>query len=332
MFLCGYVVQICDRHFWINNQERMIAEKKYLQPGSIQEALAMTDGLGNDFRFLAGGTDVMVNRFQENETSSCLIDLSGINELKQVTKVGDFLSVGSGVRLNDLKNHPVIKEEFPVLIEAANAVGSPTIRKTATIGGNILCENRCIFYNQSAWWRDAVGFCLKCEGNICIATGSKKHCYSEFVSDTAPALISMDAIVEIIDKEGERKIKLEDIYTGEGVHPRNLEKNSIIKSILLPLNQHFRSLFNKLRQRESMDFTSLTTVVSANKHGKLKIVLGGVDPRPVVVEGTRESEREELIKQALKKSRAIDNEMFSRNYRREMIRVFLSKSFEEIFN
>ncbi|HEY6061985.1 MAG TPA: FAD binding domain-containing protein [Chitinophagaceae bacterium] len=310
----------------------MIAEKKYLQPHSIREALSMTDGPEKDFRFLAGGTDVMVNRFQGNETSSCLIDLSSIKELKRVKKEGNYLMIGSLVKLSDLKNHREITEEFPVLIEAANAVGSPLIRKTATIGGNILCENRCIFYNQSEWWRDAVGFCLKCEGNICIATGSKKHCYSEFVSDTAPALISMDAMIEVIDKDNERKIKLEDIYTGEGVHPRNLDKTTIIKSILLPLNQHFYSVFNKLRQRESMDFTSLTSVVSVNKDGEIKIVLGGVDPRPVVVEGTPESDREELIKQALKKSRAIDNEMFSRNYRREMIRVFINRSLDEIFN
>ena len=310
----------------------MVAEKKYLQPHSVREALAMTDGFEKDFRFLAGGTDVMVNRFQGNETSSCLIDLSCINELKQIKKAGDYLSIGSLVKLSDLKNHHEITDEFPVLIEAANAVGSPLIRKSATIGGNILCENRCIFYNQSEWWRDAVGFCLKCEGNICIATGSKKNCYSEFVSDTAPALISMDAMIEIIDKYNERKIKLEDIYTGEGVHPRNLDKTTIIKSILLPLNQSFYSVFNKLRQRESMDFTSLTTVVTANKNGKIKIVLGGVDPRPVTVEGSPKSDREELIKQALRKSRAIDNEIFSRNYRREMIRVFISRSIDEILN
>jgi 4-hydroxybenzoyl-CoA reductase subunit beta len=309
----------------------MIAEKKYLQPNSIQEALAMIGALENDFRFLAGGTDVMVNRFHGNENSSSLVDLCGISELKQVKKEDDYLSIGSLVTLSDLKYHSEIKDEFPVLIEAANAVGSPTIRRSATIGGNILCENRCIFYNQSEWWRDAVGFCLKCEGNICIATGSKKHCYSEFVSDTAPALISMDALLEIIDKEGERKIKLEDIYTGEGVHPRNLDKTSIIKSILLPLDQNFHSVFNKLRQRESMEFTSLTTVVTVNKNGKLKIVLSGVDPKPVIVGGTINSDREELIKQALKRSRAIDNEMFSRNYRREMIRVFLRRSFEKIF-
>ena len=310
----------------------MIAENKYLQPGSIQEALAMADEFENDFRFLAGGTDVMVNRWQGNENSSCLIDLSGIDELKQVVKRDDYLSIGSLVKLDELKFHSSIVTEFPALIEAADAVGSPLIRKSATLGGNILCENRCIYYNQSEWWRNAVGFCLKCEGNICIATGIKKHCYSEFVSDTAPALISMDALIEVIDKEGERKMKLEEIYTGEGVNPRSLGRTSVIKSILLPLDQEFRSVFNKLRQRESMDFTSLTTVVSANKDGKVKIVLGGVDPKPVIVGGTTKSDREEQIKQALKRSRAIDNEMFSRNYRREMIRVFLTRSFQQLLD
>lgn len=303
---------------------------QYLQPKTINEAITAANDPENDFRFLAGGTDVMVNRFQGNETSSCLIDLTGIAELKHVKQVGNYLSIGSLVSLNELKNHSVIIDEFPVLIEAANAVGSPLIRKTATLGGNILCENRCIFYNQSEWWREAVGFCLKCEGDICIATGSKKHCYSEFVSDTAPALISIDALIEVIDKDGERRIKLEDIYTGDGVHSRNLDRDCIITSILLPLNQEFVSVFSKLRQRESMDFTSLTAVVTSNKNRKIRIVLGGVDPKPVVVDGTNTSDLEELIKLAIKKSRAINNEMFSRNYRREMIRVFLKRSFEEI--
>jgi 4-hydroxybenzoyl-CoA reductase subunit beta len=309
----------------------MTEEKKYLQPGTIQEALSMIDGMGDDFRFLAGGTDVMVNRFHGNETSSCLVDLSRITELKQVKTEDGYLSIGAGVRLDDLHHHEMIKEEFPALIEAAHAVGSPMIRKSATIGGNILCENRCIFYNQSEWWRDAVGFCLKCEGNICIATGSKKHCYSEFVSDTAPVLISMGALIEITDNEGQFKLRLEDIYTGEGVHPRNLSRQSIVCSVQLPLHRGFRVVFNKLRQRESMDFTSLTTAVSIDETGNLRIVLGGVDPKPVVVDGNRKSDREELIRLALKGARAIDNEMLSRNYRREMIRVFLYRSFQSLF-
>ncbi len=308
----------------------MQVTKKYLTPVSISEAILMIEENEKDFCLLAGGTDLMVNRFQGNESSSCIIDLNGIEEMKKVTVKDDYLSIGSLVCLDELKSHAIIQKEFPVLLEAAASVASPIIRKSATLGGNVLCENRCIYFNQSAWWRDAVGLCLKCEGNICIATGSKKNCYSEFVSDTAPALISMNALIEIIDNGEEKIMKLEDIFTGDGVCSKNLNKSSIIKSILLPLNQEFVSTYNKLRQRESMDFTSLTCVVTKNKIGKLRIALGGVDPKPVIVDGDTSSDHEDLIKQCLRNSRAIDNEIFSRNYRREMIAVFLRKSFKAI--
>ncbi len=308
----------------------MSTEKKYLQPGSISEAVEMAIAHEHDFRFLAGGTDLMVNRFHENDISSCLIDLNGIDELKKITTKGDFLSIGALTILDDLKHVPVIVNEFPVLIKAAHAVGSPLVRKSATIGGNLLCENRCIFYNQSKWWRDAIGNCLKCDGTICIATGSKKHCYSEFISDTAVALISMNAMIEIIDKEGERRLLLETIFTGDGVRPVNLKRSALIKSILLPLNERFHSAFYKLRQRESMDFTSLTTAVTFNKHGELNTVLGGVDPKPILIKSNMESDRADLINQAIKKSRAIDNEMFSRKYRRQMIKVFLNRSYHQL--
>lgn len=308
----------------------MTTEHFYLQPATLDEAMEMAQANEHDFRFLAGGTDVWANRFQGNETASCLIDITGVGVLKDVKRIGNYLSIGSLVRLHEMNTHEAVRAEFPALITAANSVGSPLIRRTATLGGNILCENRCIFYNQSAWWRDAVGLCLKCEGNICIATGSKKYCFSEFVSDTAPALISMDAMVEVVDRAGVRRIKLEDIYTGDGLRPRNLDKTALVLAILLPLEQQFRSVFKKLRQRESLEFSSLTTAVSVNRYGKVKMALGGVDPKPVVVEGTLESDRAELIKQALKKARAVDNDMYTRNYRREMIAVFLNRSFDAL--
>jgi CO/xanthine dehydrogenase FAD-binding subunit len=142
----------------------------------------------------------------------------------------------------------------------------------------------------------------------------------------------MDAQLEVFDGHAEQLVKLEDIFTGDGIRPRKLDRTSIIRSILLPLDQGFLSVFHKLRMRESMDFTSLTSTVTLNKNGKIKIVLSGVDPMPVVVEGTRKSDRQELIKQALKRSRAINNEMYSRNYRREMIAVFLKRSFEKLLD
>lgn len=140
----------------------------------------------------------------------------------------------------------------------------------------------------------------------------------------------MGALIEIMDAQGTKLVKLEDIFTGDGIQPRNLNPLSLIMAIHLPLQQSFRAVFQKLRQRESMDFTSLTAVVSIDANDKIMIVLGGVDPRPVVVEGDMHSDKADLIKQAIKKSRAIDNEMFSRTYRREMIRVFMRKAYAQL--
>lgn len=312
--------------------KKMIAEKQYLIPISINDAIGFARKNADSFKYLAGGTDVMVNRFQGNELSTCLIDLTKIEALKGIAKQGDFLRIGALEILEELKFNPDIKSEFSMLIEAALSVGSPLIRKTATIGGNVLCENRCLYYNQSEWWRESIGYCLKCEGDICIATGGKNACFSELVSDTAPALIAMDAEIEYTDFDDTHRVKLEEIYTGDGVKPRNLSETAIVTAIYLPLNREFKTAFYKLRERESLEFTSLTSAVAIDKNGKLKIALSGVDPKPVIVAGTAADDKKELIKKAIKGSRAVDNDMYSRKYRREMISVYLERSFEKLKN
>ncbi len=308
----------------------MIAEKIYLKPTGVADAIKMAQQYENSFRFLAGGTDVVVNKFQGNEEAACLIDITGIAELKEVSVQNNVLKIGSLVKLDDLQKHEAIKNNFPAVLEAAHQAASPMLRKTATIGGNILCENRCSFYNQSEFWREAVGYCLKCEGDICIATGGKKACFSKFVSDTAPVLISMDAQIEVADENGTKQIPLEKIYTGDGIAPRNLSKTALIKTILLPLGRDFKTVFRKLRPREAVDFSSLTTAVTIDNAGKVKIVLGGVDPKPVIAEGDSIFMKDELITRVFKKARVIDNDVYTRVYRREMILVFLERSFTEL--
>ncbi len=304
--------------------------QQYHKVNSVEEAIAVAVKHTDDFRYLAGGTDVIVNRFQGNDTMSCLVDITGIEELKQVRRVGNNLHIGSLVTLDDLSKHEVITKHFPALIEAAHSVATPMLRKTATIGGNILCENRCIFFNQSEWWRQAVGYCLKCDGEICIATGGTKACFSKFVSDTAPVLVSYDACINVADKGSKQTFKLEDIYTGDGLEPHNLNSTAIILSIVLPLDKIYKCVFHKLRPRESADFTSLTTAVSVDETGRVKVAVGGVDPKPIVLERKSVEEKDEIIKYILKKSRVVDNDYYSRPYRREMIAVFIQRSFEKL--
>jgi len=307
----------------------MVEEKIYAKPSTVEEAALIALQNAGNFKFLAGGTDLIINKFQGNDTATCWIDLSGIEELKGVERKKKYLHIGALTTLEELQSCQWVKDEFPIVLVAARAVASPVIRKTATLGGNLLCENRCAFYNQSAWWRQAVGYCLKCKGDVCIATGGDKNCFSKFSSDMAVALISLDACVEVIDGKEGYVARLEELYTGDGVKPRKFSKTAILRSILLPLDQEFRSVFKKLRQRESLEFSSLSTAVSVNKNNKLKMVAGSVDPRPIVMEGIPE-EAHELARKTIKKARIVDNDVYSRPYRKEMMAVFLRNSLKEL--
>lgn len=307
------------------------AEEKYIRVSTLQEALAAAADHKEHTKFLAGGTDMMVNRYQGNEASTVFIDITGISALKSIKEEQGQLRIGALVTLHELEKHPLIKRLIPALGEAAHAVGSPLIRKTATIVGNVLCENRCLYYNQSEWWREAVGYCLKCKGDICIATGGANACFSEFVSDTAPVLISYEAEIRVFGKEGkERLVKLKDIYTGDGVKPRSLKSYELVTELIIPLQPARRCVFKKLRLRESLEFTSLSTAVSVTSDKKINMVLAGMDPKPVYIEPVAEESMDEMVKRIQKRCRAVDNDVFSRNYRRDMIKVFIVNSYKEL--
>lgn len=119
-------------------------KNKVYQPATISEALDLTNS-EKDFIFIAGGTDVIVNSKQGNAVADVMIDINGIEELKQFTVRENYLEIGTGITLGDISRDNRIAELFPALREAAISVATPVIRETATVGGNILCENRCNF-------------------------------------------------------------------------------------------------------------------------------------------------------------------------------------------
>ncbi|MCC6683968.1 MAG: FAD binding domain-containing protein [Bacteroidia bacterium] len=301
----------------------------YIKVHTVNEAVAQMQ-LHTKAMVVAGGTDVFVNKQQGNTEAELFIDISEIKSLQTVSIHGNKIEIGALVTLEKIITDKELARFFPALKEAALAVATPVIRKTATVGGNILCENRCSFYNQSEWWREAVGYCLKCNGDICIATGGKKNCFSKFVSDTAPVFIALRANAVIADENGEKTIPLENLYTGDGVNPVAISRQTLLKSIEIPITKT-RVIFKKLRPRKSLDFTSLTTAVSLDEEHNLRIVIGGVDPRPVVAEGNiKKDDMQLLVTGACKKPRVVENDYYSRNYRKEMINVFINQSIKEL--
>lgn len=304
--------------------------KKYFQPNTLIEAASILNEYKDKAKIIAGGTDVYPNKFLGIDNENVLVDITNIKELKEIKCNENFLHIGSLVKLKELKKNTAIIKEFNAVIESAELVGSPLIRNSATIGGNLLCENRCIFFNQSEFWREAAGYCLKCNGDICIATGGKKACFSKFVSDLAPALISMNAQIILFDGKNYQQKKLKEIYTGDGVNPRNISPSSVLTEILLPVNQNFKSVIKKLRHRKSLEFTSLTTAVTIDKSSNLKIVIGGAAQKPLVFEFDLQSKGADLIKNVVKKIRIVDNDMYSRQYRIEILKNYLHQSFKEL--
>ncbi len=307
-----------------------LTKKQYFRPDKVEDAWELSQS-HPDACYVAGGTDYWVNNFQGNKSNSIIIDLSEIKALRGIRMQEGNLYIGSQTRLHELSVSPAINAQHPALVKAIKSIATPVIRKSATLGGNLLCENRCTFYNQSEFWRTSVGFCLKCEGDICIATGGKKACYSKIVSDTAAVLISCHASIAFYTREGIQKMPLKELYSGNGLKPVNLPEHAIITGVFIPTSPAFITDFNKLRLRESMDFSSLSTAVTLFESDRLHIVLTSVDPGPVCVEGNW-SDRDELLAQAVKKARIVDNDVFSRTYRKEMIYVFLHRSFTRLEN
>ena len=305
------------------------ATEKYLVPESLQEAF---NEISNNpsFTLVAGATDVMLNKHQGNVQPGCIIDISRIAELKEIKTKGGFLHIGARVSLADIIQDPGINQNFRLLADAAKLVASPQIRNQASLGGNILCENRCVYYNQSELWREAAGYCLKCGGDICLATGGKKSCLSKFVSDMAPALICMNAQAILDNGRSEKTIAVEDLYTGDGIHSKNIEKGMILKYFRIPTDQNLKTSIKKLRQRKSLEFTSLTLALSINNRKHLKVAASGIAPQPVVLSFGEEDDFDRILMQVNKKARIVDNDFFDRNYRKSMLKVFLQDGLKEI--
>ena len=164
------------------------AEFRLAKPGTVKEAIAarLRDP---GSRYIAGGTDLVVNMRRGIASPDLLIDLSGIDELTEITTNGGGVRIGSGVTLAALARDTAIAGRYRALTQAAAAIAGPGHRVMATVGGNLCLDTRCIYYNQSEWWRSANAYCLKNRGDICHVAPQGQRCHAAFSGDLAPALL-----------------------------------------------------------------------------------------------------------------------------------------------
>ena len=175
------------------------------RPRSIGEAIALCrDHPGS--RFIAGGTDLMVNARRGIARPDRLIDLSGIDELGDIEVGERGARIGAGVTIATLARDPVVGARWRAVAEAAAAIAGPGHRVLGTVGGNLCLDTRCIYYNQSEWWRNANGYCLKHRGDVCHVAPQGQRCHAAFTGDLAPALLALGAEAEIAGAEARRRI------------------------------------------------------------------------------------------------------------------------------
>jgi 4-hydroxybenzoyl-CoA reductase subunit beta len=314
---------------------------KLLRPRSLADAIAMLAQHAGDVRILAGGTDLVPSLQQKLFAPQFLLDLRHIAELKGIRPQPDgSVAIGALTALSTIEHSDFLRKHYPVLPEAAKTVASPVLRNMGTIGGNICLDTRCLWYNQSFAWRKSCGFCIKKDGDLChVAPGGTK-CWAAFSGDTPPALLCLNAELEIASAAGVRRVQLSDFYTGDGEKHRKLLPNELVTRVVLPSSSAgYRGAYRKLRIRGSIDYPLVgVAVVLKPSNGHIddaRIGITAVNPAPLLVKGALELLRgksltEELAEAvgdlAAKTAKPLTTSALTPEYRREMIRVFTKRA------
>lgn len=325
----------------------------YRTPRTIAEAVKIIGDTGPEAQFVAGGTDLYPNMKRRQQTPRTVISVMRLSELNKIEGDGKSgLRIGASVLLSDICENPVIKRDYPVVASAARTISTPLLRNMGTIGGNLLLDTRCNYYDQNYEWRKAINFCLKKDGDVCwVAPGSSK-CWAVQSSDLVPVMVAIGAKFRLVSTLGERTIDASGFYNDDGIDYLKKRPDELLVDIQLPPINGWRASYQKLRRRGAFDFPVLGVAAwircgTATSRGseqvtsvaEARIVLGAVAPSPVQV---KEAEQalinqpfdEEHIQAAAEacyiKARPLDNTDFVMNWRKQMTREYTRRALREL--
>ena len=259
------------------------------RPTTMAEALAIR-AAEPGARFLAGGTDLIPNIRRGIVAPPTVIDLNGIEEMRNIEPLDGGLRIGAAVTLAELAGDQRVKSAYAGLNEAAGGIAANTHREVGTVGGNLCLDTRCVFYNQSEWWRRSNDYCLKSRGAVCHVAPKGNHCFAAFSGDLAPALIVLGAEVEIAAPAGGRTVPLTAIYRDDGVDYLLLGADEMIAAVRVPaLIEGFRTGYAKSQVRGAIDFPLAGVAVALRRDGEdiaeLRVALTGTNSMPLAVDG-----------------------------------------------
>jgi 4-hydroxybenzoyl-CoA reductase subunit beta len=255
---------------------------EFRAPRTVAEAAKILAGEGPGAMLIAGGTDLIPNMKRRHQSPKTLVSLRRVAELKKSNG-----TLGSGLTLSDLVHDASVRERYRSLWQAAAQVATVHLRNMGTLGGNLCLDTRCTYFNQNHEWRKAIDFCLKKDGDVCWVATASKRCVGVSSTDTAPALIALDAKVKLVSAQGEREVPLAALYNNDGIDYLTRRADEILTEVAVP--QGWTSSYWKLRRRGAFDFPVLgvAAAVRLSTDGTVeeaRIALGAAASRPFLVE------------------------------------------------
>jgi len=316
----------------------------YQRPRSLEQALQLGQEAPDASMFIAGGTDLMPNMKHRLFTPKTLIALKQVPELRGIAVRDQELHIGAAETLTDVSRSPLVQQHAPALARAAGLVAGPQLRNMGTIGGNLCLDTRCTYYNQSWFWRSALGFCLKKDGDVCHVTQVGKKCVAAHSADTPPVLITLDASLDLAAAQGARSVKVKDWFLADGIHNTVRRPDELVIRIRIPLpSPNRRQAFAKLRQRAAVDFPLLNVAASADFEGdivrEMTIVVSALGSRPRVIAGLERVAHgqkldadvvEAIAQRSYQQCHPLTNIIVDPEWRRAMVPVYVRRVLNEL--
>ena len=316
----------------------------YLAPRTLEQAVRAVADAGPDAMLVAGGTDLYPNMKRRQFEPRTLVGLRAIGELRGVRGTArQGVRIGACTTLTAVATHPELAGAYGGLATAAGLVSSPQLRNMGTLGGNVCVDTRCNYYNQSYEWRQAIGFCMKRDGDICLVAPGSPRCWAVSSSDTAPVLWSLGAHVRLVGPGGERTVPIATLYQDDGIRYLSKGADEILTELVLPPAEGWRSAYLKLRRRGSFDFPILGVAAAVRLEGDVvreaRIVLGAVASLPreapraaAMLLGRRLTGEviEAAADAAAGPARPLDNTDLTHPYRKKVTRVFVARALARI--
>ena len=314
----------------------------YLAPRSLDEAVDMMAAQEpEDVMVVAGGTDLYPNMKRQQCEPKTLVGLRQLRELHTLTgNAWHGLTIGAGMTLTQVSEAREIVTGYPALATAAGLVSTPQLRNMGTLGGNLCVDTRCNYYNQTYWWREAIGFCMKKDGDTCWVAPGSSRCWAVSSSDTAPVLMALNARVRLIGPAGERTVPVHDLYCDDGINYLGKRRDEIVTHILIPPAAGLLMRYVKIRRRGAFDFPILGVAVAlrvddAGLCTEARVVLGAVASAPLlasraiaVLVGQRLTPEviEAAAQAAFQPAKPLDNTDLTLSYRKKMVRVHVART------